>query len=126
MQYALDRNYKFEYLADISGTSFPIKSNKIISETLARRKNAIYVNIIPIPTRPALPEMWNHYIECDGMIHRVGRLPLPRGNDYSAIFISLSLILSFFLIPFPYLVFSFLRILLHLSLSSLSLSLSLS
>jgi len=103
MKYALDNNIKFDYLGDlllqeikviftlavantiligdISGTSYPIKSNAVIAEALAKRRNAAYISIQPLPTRPALPEMWNHYVECDDAVHRIGRLPLPRGID---------------------------------------------
>ena len=81
MHYALLYGGEFDYLADISGTSYPIKSNKVIAETLAKKKNAIYMSVTPFPSRPTSPEMWNHYIECDNAVHRVGRLPLPRGID---------------------------------------------
>ena len=50
-------------------------------ETLAKKRNAIYVTIHPHPHRPTVPEAWNCYVECDEAIHRVGRMPLPRGID---------------------------------------------
>ena len=81
MHYALLYGGDFDYLIDISGTSYPIKSNKVIAETLAKKKNAIYMSVSPFPARPTSPEMWNHYIECDDRVHRIGRLPLPRGID---------------------------------------------
>lgn len=81
MSFALAVVKDFDYLADISGTSFPVKSNKVIAKTLANKKNAIYMAIGPDAMRPLTPEMWNHYIECDDIVHRVGRLPIPRGID---------------------------------------------
>lgn len=68
----------FDYLVLLSGTSYPIKSNKFIRETLARTPNAVYMEIVDSPSRPS-PEMWHHFVECDGALHRIGRLSLPRG-----------------------------------------------
>ena len=61
MHFAIDRQLHFDYICDISGTTYPIKSNKVISQSLAKQKNAVYININVNPARPSLPEMWNHY-----------------------------------------------------------------
>jgi len=42
----------FDYLVLLSGTSYPIKSNQIIRETLAKKPNAVYMDVTEDPARP--------------------------------------------------------------------------
>ena len=78
IQYALDQDIPFDFFVDISGQSYPIKSNEVIRATLAVDSNRVYLDSKPEPNIPA-PELWHHYVECDDRSHRITRLPLPRG-----------------------------------------------
>ena len=71
----------FDYLIDISGTSYPIKSNEEIRKALASGKpGAVYMDVQTEANRP-MPEMWQMYVECDDRLHRVARMPLARGMN---------------------------------------------
>ena len=45
MRYAIAFAGHFDYLGSISGTSFPIKSNRVIAEKLSKQNNLIYMNV---------------------------------------------------------------------------------
>lgn len=68
----------FDFVINLSGTSYPIKSNDYIRSTLAESADRVYMEIRPEPNMPP-PEMWQYYVECDDAIHRVARLTLARG-----------------------------------------------
>lgn len=78
LQYAWDNKIPFDFAIDLSGQSYPIKSNEVIRETLAVDSNRIYMDIRPDPNVPA-PELWHHFVECDDTGHRITRLAAPRG-----------------------------------------------
>lgn len=78
MKFAIQNQLNFDFLVDISGQSYPIKSNAVIRSTLAVDPNAIYMDIRQDPNVPA-PELWHHYVECDDAAHRITRLQAPRG-----------------------------------------------
>ena len=80
MHHALLLERHFDYMIDLSGTHYPLKSNRAIREALAERPGAVYMDVGSEPTRPPV-EMWHHYVECDDAIHRIGRLPLVRGMN---------------------------------------------
>lgn len=80
MNYAWKSKRHFDYMIDISGTTYPIKSNKEIKETLSQKQNAIYMDVHDEPNRPT-GDMWHQFIECDGILHRIGRLPIIRGMN---------------------------------------------
>ena len=42
----------FDYMVLLSGSSYPIKSNNRIRETLAASPNAVYMDVAPEPSRP--------------------------------------------------------------------------
>lgn len=73
-------NRHFDYMVLFSGTSYPIKSNQAIREALAKKPNAVYMDVTDDPARPP-SEMWHHFVECDGALHRIGRLPIVRGMN---------------------------------------------
>jgi Core-2/I-Branching enzyme len=52
MHVAWNMGRHFDYLIDISGTSYPIKSNKKIRETFAKQPNAVYMDIVDEPSVP--------------------------------------------------------------------------
>jgi len=76
IRYAWDHHLHFDYMVDISGTHYPIKSNYYIRKTLAASPNKIHLDSIPFKH---LPHMFHQYVECDGAMHRIGRLPLAKG-----------------------------------------------
>ena len=76
MRYAWDHRLHFDYMVDISGTHYPIKSNYYIRKTLAASPNKIHLDSIPFKHHP---HMFHQYVECDGVMHRIGRLPLAKG-----------------------------------------------
>lgn len=78
MKFGMELGRRFDYMIDISGSSYPIKSNRAIRKQLAERPNAIYMDVQDEPNRPS-HDLWYHYVECDGALHRIGRLPLVRG-----------------------------------------------
>jgi hypothetical protein len=78
MRYALERNLSFDFVVDLSGTHYPVKSNHFIRTTLASNLNAVYMDITPEPSRPEA-HMFNQFVECDGALHRVARMPIVRG-----------------------------------------------
>lgn len=80
VDYLLRQGKRFDYLINFSGTTYPIKSNRYILKILAQFPSAIYVDYNPHPHRPD-PSTWHHYVECDGMLHRIGRIPLARGMN---------------------------------------------
>ena len=77
-RYAWDLGLPFHYMMDISGTTYPLKSNRFIRKSLAENPNAVFSETHATPVRPEGP-MWNQFVECDGLLHRIGRIPLPRG-----------------------------------------------
>lgn len=78
MKYAWHAKLTFDYLIDISGTTYPLKSNRFIRTSLAASPNAVYMETYPTPVRPE-GVTWNQFVECDGALHRIARLPQPRG-----------------------------------------------
>ena len=76
-----DASSSFDYLIDLSGTSYPIKSNEEIRKMLAAGKpGAVYMDVQTEANRP-MPEMWQMFIECDDKLHRVARMPILRGMN---------------------------------------------
>jgi len=71
---------RFDYMIDISGTSYPIKSNAAIRKSLSLHPGAVYMDVQPEPSHPSL-DFWHDYVECDDALHRVARLPLLRGMN---------------------------------------------
>ncbi len=78
MNYALLHAIKFDFVIDISGTTYPIKSNQFIRKTLASNLNTIFMDVLLEPNRPE-SHMFNHFVECDGALHRIARLPIIKG-----------------------------------------------
>ena len=53
---------------------------QFIREFLARHPNNVYNNIKPDVNFPP-PELWHHYVECDGAVHRIARMtPVRRSH----------------------------------------------
>lgn len=80
MQLALLSERHFDFMVDLSGTHYPLKSNKAIRKQLSEKPYAVYMDVGEEPTRPPA-EMWHHYVECDDTIHRITRLPMLRGMN---------------------------------------------
>jgi hypothetical protein len=80
MHFGYESQRKFDYLINLSGTHYPIKSNREIRKRLAAQPGAIYMEILDIPNQPG-PDAWFHYVECDDALHRIGRMPLLRGMN---------------------------------------------
>jgi hypothetical protein len=78
MRFLSALNKSFDYLINLSGTTYPLKSNKRIREALAADSQTVYMDAHNEPFRPH-PEFWSYFVECDSALHRIGRLPLPRG-----------------------------------------------
>ena len=73
----------FTYLALISGSHYPLRSNYAIRKRFSSNPRSIYMDIIDQPQRPNA-DMWHQYVECDDALHRIARLPLARGiNMYT-------------------------------------------
>lgn len=80
MDYALSLKRHFDYMIDVSGSTYPIKSNKAIREQLSKFPGAVYMDVAAEPSKPP-QEMWHHFVECDDALHRVGRMPILRGMN---------------------------------------------
>lgn len=90
MRYSWDLDVYYDYLINLSGTTYPIKSNAHIRHTLINTAQStppststnyaptVFVDVNEEVFRPH-PEMWNHWVECDEWLHRVGRLAPARG-----------------------------------------------
>jgi hypothetical protein len=78
MRYAWDQGIHFDYLIDISGTTYPLKSNAFIRKSLAQSPNTVHLETNGLPTKPD-QAMWNQFVECDGNLHRIARMPYIRG-----------------------------------------------
>eukprot|EP01035_Chromulina_nebulosa_P020710 gene20710-26850_t len=52
----------------------------MIRQTLASNKYSIFMDIREKPNTPH-PEMWHHFVECDGSLHRITRLALIRATS---------------------------------------------
>lgn len=76
MRYAWDKQLHFDYMVDISGTHYPIKSNYYIRKTLAATPNKIHLDSMPMKF---YPHMFQQFVECDGSMHRIARLPIAKG-----------------------------------------------
>ena len=80
MHYSKYLQLYYDYLINLSGTTYPIKSNSYIRHALADYTDTptIYMDINQEVFKPH-PEMWNHWVECDEWLHRVARLSPARG-----------------------------------------------
>ena len=76
-----DNRHNFQYLAAISGSTYPLRSNKEIRRVLSKDTSKLYMDIKPRRVIVGLPESWNYFVECDKSLHRVARLTIPRGID---------------------------------------------
>ena len=56
MKYAWSLDKPFDYLIDVSGSTYPIKSNRYIRQRLSEHSNRIYIDMQPEATLP-LPEV---------------------------------------------------------------------
>jgi len=80
MRFAWDNKVEFDYMIDISGTTYPLVNNKAIRTALAQRPGFTYMDVHDKPSRPAA-EMWHSYVECDDNMHRISRLASLRGMN---------------------------------------------
>lgn len=79
LKYAIDElQISFDYAINLSGTTYPLKSNSQIRNVLAEIPGRVLMQVDDQPLRPH-PELWGHYEECDARLHRISRLTLPRG-----------------------------------------------
>lgn len=78
MRLGWNKNIKFDYLMDISGTTYPLKSNNFIRKSFAENPNAVFMETYAAPVKPEA-SMWHQFVECDGALHRVARMPFLRG-----------------------------------------------
>lgn len=78
IRYAWNKNIEFDFMMDISGTTYPLKSNNFIRKSLAENPNAVFMETYPAPVKPEA-SMWHQFVECDGALHRVARMPFLRG-----------------------------------------------
>lgn len=78
MHLAWNKNITFDYFLLASGSSYPIKSNKFIRESLAKDPNTVFMDITPEPSKPD-PHLWHHFVECDGFLHRIARMAYIKG-----------------------------------------------
>jgi len=78
IKYALREVHEFDWLINLSGTSYPMVSNQRIWKTLAEYpSNSNFMSISQ--WKGQVPQnMWYYYEECDNMLRRIARLaPLP-------------------------------------------------
>ena len=78
MRLALNNNVSFDYFLLASGSSYPIKSNKFIRETLSKDPNTVFMDVTPERSKPD-PHLWHHFVECDGSLHRIARMTYIKG-----------------------------------------------
>jgi hypothetical protein len=70
--------FDFHRVINVASTSYPLKSNKEIRETL--NSYPLDVNLLevrPNPNRPN-PKNWHKFVECDEKVHRIYRMAIPR------------------------------------------------
>jgi len=80
MRFAWERRVQFDYMIDISGTTYPLVGNKAIRTVLAQRPGFTYMDVHERPSRPSA-DMWHSYVECDDNLHRISRLSTVRGMN---------------------------------------------
>eukprot|EP01035_Chromulina_nebulosa_P028023 gene28023-36926_t len=78
MRLAWSKNITFDYFLLASGSSYPIKSNRFIRESLAKDPNTVFMDVTPEPSKPD-PHLWHHFVECDGFLHRIARMAYIKG-----------------------------------------------
>jgi hypothetical protein len=67
----------FDYFINLSGSSYPLKSDLYIREFLAGKpKDAL---LMGMRTNRLHHNEFFHFVQCDNRIHRVGKLPQPVG-----------------------------------------------
>lgn len=80
MRYAWDLGVSFDYMIDISGSTYPLVSNQEIRTVLAKQPGYTYMDVHERPSRPNA-DMWHQYVECDEGLHRISRLATLRGMN---------------------------------------------
>ena len=77
----LSSNRPFDFMVLLSGSTYPLQSNRHIRTALAAAGNQgdILGDIGYEPVVKA-PAYWHSYVECDDRLHRVGRLTYPSGD----------------------------------------------
>ncbi|KAG5189451.1 core-2/I-branching enzyme-domain-containing protein, partial [Tribonema minus] len=80
LRYAVSHSLAFDWFWNLSGTSYPLASNRALRAALAAHApHAVFADVAPAPPRFS-PLGWNRYVECDGRLHRIGRNFLPQGS----------------------------------------------
>lgn len=64
-------------MIDVSGATYPIKTNRQIREAYSSKLNAVYMDVHDLPSKPQT-DMWHNFVECDGELHRIARMPYAR------------------------------------------------
>ncbi len=83
MRYAVNDGITFDYMIDISGTTYPLVNNKAIRTELSKKPGYTHMEYQNRAGRPPA-DMWQNFVECDGVLHRIARLTPPRGiNMYT-------------------------------------------
>lgn len=72
-----DLGWEFDNIINISGSTYPLVSGLEIRKTLSRYAEKELMATSPIPTIPD-PYAWHYFVECDGRLHRIGRLLPPK------------------------------------------------
>ncbi|CAM9360394.1 unnamed protein product, partial [Choristocarpus tenellus] len=78
IELAVEREIPFHWLWILSGTTYPIASNREIRAKLAGfPPDSIFMESRTPPHHPA-STAWHYFVECDNALHRIGRNVLPR------------------------------------------------
>ncbi|KAJ1445241.1 core-2/I-branching enzyme-domain-containing protein [Pelagophyceae sp. CCMP2097] len=69
----------FDYVATVSGYTYPLVANHVIRETLASfPADTEFLEVRPQPNVPQ-PRAWHQFVECDNKMRRIWRLQPPAG-----------------------------------------------
>jgi hypothetical protein len=81
LKFAKENKIGFDYVINLSGRHYPLRSNSHITEILRAHvsSHTIFMDISPAPAVPHPSSQWQQYVECDKQLHRIGQYSVMRG-----------------------------------------------
>ncbi len=75
LHFAMDHNISFDYVINLSGRHYPLKSNSFIKESFKQHiySKTVFMEIASTPLIPQPSPLWQKYVECDKQLHRIGQ-----------------------------------------------------
>ena len=82
----MERDIKFDWVINLSGSTYPLASNDRVLKTLGRadvntnfmdikeRQSSSSSKVFPF-RKSSSPCQWHYFVECGGKLFRIGRMP---------------------------------------------------